>query len=49
MPGANSLAGAELPQWCGSSWIDGTYRYACGWANELCPYVCEDVDKYAVE
>ena len=34
---SSSLVGAELPQWCGSSWIDDTYHYAC-------PYVCEDVD-----
>ena len=34
---SSSLVGAELPQWCGSSWIDDTYHYAC-------PFVCEDVD-----
>ena len=49
VPGANSLAGAELSQWCESSWIDEAYHYVWGWANESCPYVCEDVDKYGVD
>ena len=37
VPGANSLAGAELPQWCESSWTDEAYHYVWGLANESCP------------